>query len=483
MLIRVDNPSPSDGRTASSSTDRGESDEKGLSMSRIHPATLTWAEVDPSRHAFDATVVHDVVRSVVPRPSATLSFDDGGIYNNSEAEQWRDAAGRALVECYGPWASGWNWGRGEGDHDGGPLGTWCCPQHSISSPDATLLKVADSLIEWRRWLESLAVVFADVVPRLDPGQAPDELTRAWQRAVGRVVRMVAARTKAESGWYGHCHQVIGWLLTVAAIPEDRHDQLISEAIGGRFESWIQPEPRLVNEIADELARRLSGQPEPAEPLDALAAWLSVRAKINWSAVSGPVRQDLTGDSDAIDAYFSAHHKDWFELSQALDQVRLAVSANETLTFALVSTWQRRVLDVPEALFRTGTAWAKRGRERYDRPTDLPQIFEQCLAEATDPGLPLPSRAARVYLDVAFFHPFDDGNARSAALALYFVLAREGIVLDRAAPILDTVRLADDEEGAAGLATLIESLINDMRLPPTRPASAGDLGGDGLAGKD
>jgi hypothetical protein len=275
------------------------------------------------------------------------------------------------------------------------------------------------------------------------------------------VRVVAARTEAESGWYGHCHQVLGWLLTVAAIPEDRHALLISGAIGGRFESWTEPEPRLVNEIADELARRLTGRPEPAEPLDALAAWRSVRAKIDWSAVSGPVRQDLTGDIDAIDAYFSARHKDWFELSQALDQVRQAVVTNEALSFALLSTWQRGVLDVPEALFRTGTAWAKRGRERYDRPADLPQIFEECLAEATDPSLPLPSRAARVYLDVAFFHPFDDGNARSAALALYFVLAREGIVLDRAAPILDTVRLADDEEGAAGLASLIETLINDM----------------------
>ncbi|MEV0804914.1 hypothetical protein [Micromonospora sp. NPDC050200] len=37
------------------------------------------------------------------------------------------------------------------------------------------------------------------------------------------------------------------------------------------------------------------------------------------------------------------------------------------------------------------------------------MFEDCLAEATD-DLPLPSRAARVYLDVAFFHRFDDGNA-------------------------------------------------------------------------
>jgi prophage maintenance system killer protein len=46
----------------------------------------------------------------------------------------------------------------------------------------------------------------------------------------------------------------------------------------------------------------------------------------------------------------------------------------------------------------------------------------------------PAWAARVHLDVLHFHPFADGNARSAALALYFVLAREAVVLGRAAPL-------------------------------------------------
>src|SRR5262249_49378662 len=36
------------------------------------------------------------------------------------------------------------------------------------------------------------------------------------------------------------------------------------------------------------------------------------------------------------------------------------------------------------------------------------------------------RAARVYLDVIFVHPFPDGNARLARLAAYFVLRRAGL---------------------------------------------------------
>jgi hypothetical protein len=43
------------------------------------------------------------------------------------------------------------------------------------------------------------------------------------------------------------------------------------------------------------------------------------------------------------------------------------------------------------------------------------------------------RAARVYLDICFFHPFPDGNARAARLALDHVLTREGLALRVADP--------------------------------------------------
>jgi prophage maintenance system killer protein len=73
-----------------------------------------------------------------------------------------------------------------------------------------------------------------------------------------------------------------------------------------------------------------------------------------------------------------------------------------------------------------------------------------------------ARAARAYLDVAFFHPFDDGNARLAGLVLQFVLLREGIELDEVAPILTTVRRADDADGAADLARLVHGIAAATR---------------------
>jgi hypothetical protein len=162
--------------------------------------------------------------------------------------------------------------------------------------------------------------------------------------------------------------------------------------------------------------------------------------------------------DAIAEY--ADERD-FELPAALEEVRRAAADGGPLTFALLARWQRIVLEVDEACFRTGPAFAKLGRERYAWWPELPALFDRCLAEATDDEVPLPSRAARVYLDVAFVHPFDDGNARSAMLALYYVLAREGVVLDHAAPILRVSRVAHDAIGARGLAGLIEVLITSM----------------------
>ncbi|MFG2557055.1 Fic family protein [Streptomyces sp. NPDC048581] len=123
----------------------------------------------------------------------------------------------------------------------------------------------------------------------------------------------------------------------------------------------------------------------------------------------------------------------------------------------MANWQRTVLHRDAVAFRTMPAFAKGGRERYSLAPDTQARFEHCLAESASPDLPLPSRAARTYLEVLFFHPFEDGNARAATLALAFVLGREGVSLDQVHP-LQATRWADDAEGAADLAVLLGILI-------------------------
>ncbi|MGW4224282.1 Fic family protein [Streptomyces bauhiniae] len=130
-----------------------------------------------------------------------------------------------------------------------------------------------------------------------------------------------------------------------------------------------------------------------------------------------------------------------------------------LDFALLAGWQREVLG-GEAPFRSGDAYAKGGRERYALTAHTRADFAACLREATTSALPLAARAARAYLDVAFFHPFVDGNARAALLSLVHVLAREGVVLPEVGP-LQVTRYADDAAGAADLATLV-GVLNRRR---------------------
>ncbi|MGA5566367.1 Fic family protein [Streptomyces platensis] len=150
---------------------------------------------------------------------------------------------------------------------------------------------------------------------------------------------------------------------------------------------------------------------------------------------------------------------------ALDLAFADAEQGRPLTFALMAKWQRTVLGRDLVGFRTMPAFAKGGRERYGLAPDTRARFERCLSESAQPDMPLPSRAARTYLDTLFFHPFEDGNGRAAILALAFVLAREGVLLDQVHP-LQTTRWADDAEGATDLAVLLGILITaaERRLP-------------------
>ncbi|WP_305789753.1 Fic family protein [Symbioplanes lichenis] len=160
------------------------------------------------------------------------------------------------------------------------------------------------------------------------------------------------------------------------------------------------------------------------------------------------------------------------LLDALHQVHDAAAGPEPLHFALLARWQAVVLGVPAVGFRTGTAYAKAGRERYGLgPTTRPR-FATCLTEATDPRLPLAARAARVYLDVAFVHPFPDGNARAALLCLAFVLHRDHATIHPAAPALTLVRRADDLPGTVDFVRLIDLLMRPGRLRSATELSAG-----------
>ncbi|MET9921187.1 Fic family protein [Streptomyces sp. NPDC006435] len=204
--------------------------------------------------------------------------------------------------------------------------------------------------------------------------------------------------------------------------------------------------------------------------DALAAWVQVRNQIDWTSAAGQMPDPVEPIVDGLTTWCAEGRRSsdlarGHRLLAALAQSRADASCRRPLTCALLAEWQQLVLGMPEVQFRQGDAFAKDGRERYALTPHTQRDFEHCLRESADPQVPLASRAARVYLDVAFFHPFPDGNARLAMLTLAYVLELEGIRLDQVGP-LQTTRYADDAAGAADLAALVFVLIRSTHQRAT-----------------
>jgi len=190
--------------------------------------------------------------------------------------------------------------------------------------------------------------------------------------------------------------------------------------------------------------------------DDLLTWCRIREEIDWAGAAGPPPGPVQGRTDGLAEYAADRAGG---LPAALRRARADLAG--PLTYGRLAGWQAEVLGVRAVGFRTGPAYAKGGRDRYGLHPDTPDRFRRCLAEADDRRMPVTARAARVYLDIAFFHPFPDGNGRAALLALDFVLRRYGIALDLVAPLC-VVRRPDDPDGALDLVRLIDALIRGAR---------------------
>ncbi|WP_331738053.1 hypothetical protein [Streptomyces sp. NBC_01276] len=231
----------------------------------------------------------------------------------------------------------------------------------------------------------------------------------------------------------------------------------------------------MEDVAERLA--LSLRPDDGadadQPLpDHLESWLAVRATVPWQEVQnrdtgGPVIPSCDGaaqDIRSIDAAVDPSRAEG--LLAALKLARADAERGARLDFELLRGWQQHVLDAPLAPpFRSLPAFAKEGRERYGIGPEARARLDACPAESgadAGPPLPLTVRAARAHLDVCFFHLFDDGNARSAFLALVFVLARESVALDDVRLIRHVTFHAGNPQDALILAGYI-----DLHLVETR----------------
>jgi len=386
-----------------------------------HPSRLSWADVSPAREPKAAALTLEAVAQVALPAVPAHGLPDRR--RELDVELGIDALLRGR---FGAWAGGWRWSMGEGSLGGGPVVGWCCPPHSIwlaadRGPLDTARRAAAGLLSWRDWIRELADLFA----RSDPALPYVE---ALERRALEVVERVAQRTGGEDAWYAHAHQVLAWFLESLGHPDP--DKAVSRAVGGRFESWCSPPPSELLDVAltlrDEVLRRRPGH------VDALDVWWRSRRETAW-ATPGALRPQGGGSTDALLEHVVRHDAAIAEdrgarMFDALSAMREQARAGAPLTVALLQGWQRLVLGPgADVSLRTHHAWAKEGRERYgvDR---LARRLDEAIAGTADEGLDPVARAARVYLDLCFLHPFVDGNARAARLTLDFVLTRAGRAL-------------------------------------------------------
>ena len=407
-------------------------------MSATQPWSLRWCDVDPSRRTLDLRPAREIADRLLPR-AATDEVDD----------ELEDAIDVELLRAYGFWAAGWRWAL----HDGGPVRAWCCSRDSLpSARDKD--GIARALADWNAWLESVRAAF-ETIDRETNGQSP---ASRIERAAGRILALVVERTGCEDAWYSTFATTLGWYIE-RIDPNAGVPRRVAEIVGGRFQSWLEPAPDVAGRVCVDIGERMAAQrPAPATE-DALAQWCALR-RSTWGhdRLHPPTRVTNDGHLAYIERYDRARDVIRAERMQgALMQIRAAAIRDEPLEWALLARCQRSVLGLdadPE--FRTADAFAKNGHERYAVPPGGRRDFERCLAEANDRKIVL-GVAARVYLDVCFFHPFEDGNARAARLALDWVLTRAGLALHVAEPIFALPRWADDARAMTVIVVLLDHL--------------------------
>jgi hypothetical protein len=423
---------------------------------------LRWSDFAAPLAAFDPEPARRIATALLHHPPARL--------NDEKRRALGDAIDRRLLAAYGPWVAGWTWAASE-PGGGGPVRGWCCAPHSLLSkrpgePAASVERVVGAVAEWRAFLVELKGRFGD----LRRASADRAVEDAVEFAAARLLPFVIERTDAEDAWYQTFARIVSWFLEDAGHDADRVGPLVGAALGGRFASWTAPDERTAQAVCADVGRLVAagetGKPEVA-PDDALERWLALRGGCFGDFPARDGMEPAPADGHRAFIAGPEHGRDperAARMSAALDACRASALRDEPLDLARLTDWQALVLGVRAAPCRTTDAFAKGGRERYGTLGGaLCERLTECLAEATDTAVPVAVRAARAYLDVSFFHPFSDGNARAARLALDHVLTRAGLALFSAEPVFLVSRAASDRWAAAYLAWVVDHLSG--RSPP------------------
>jgi hypothetical protein len=197
---------------------------------------MTWRDVDPATHPFDAGKALDVVRDVVSSPDPESGRPRGLRSTNAIA--------RGLAEHYGSWAYGWYNNVDESPHSGVIIRE--LPTSGLGSDglEQQAQRYTSALLQWRAWLEELATVFAQFAP--GPDKDSEETLRLRERAVAPLVTLVVERTGAGELWRGACAQALTWYFESTGMSSLEAEELADEVVDSAFESWIAPDAEAID---------------------------------------------------------------------------------------------------------------------------------------------------------------------------------------------------------------------------------------------
>jgi hypothetical protein len=191
-------------------------------------------------------------------------------------------------------------------------------------------------------------------------------------------------------------------------------------------------------------------------IDALSLHLAATAQVNWACPPDGLARRLgllmpggaavcpDPHNQFINRWDAGRAADRAErMRQALDLLRECALRGRPVCWTWMQEVQRVVLGHGETGFRRGPAWAKGGREWYGSWAGLEGEFARKIAADDADDVHPVAKAVRLFLDLCFFHPFPDGNARAARLWLAYLLRRGGCAMAFVEPLFVVERFAGD----------------------------------------
>ncbi|CAJ1365164.1 unnamed protein product [Effrenium voratum] len=384
---------------------------------------------------------------------------DGPEATDDEMDGWQNSTFEALqpavLKCCGEWADYWTFGSAACSY-----GYWYVrPPYNDMKPSVEL--IITDLKRWQKILVDLEDEFAQLRSRC----SAYELSEHLETAIAQLLRHCPAFATdvpwhvGFEMWYQPFADLVGWYLSSTGL-EETHLKLletVTNAIRG-FQSYSCP-PDTALAVVRKVAPAYNSK---FEQVDSTSDWLGSRAAMV-ASTAPPVEGTANEDShlrfiDSVDA--ARDSKRAADLRYALDDCRKTALTGVPLDLSHLTRWQSFLLGesrTSDLSFRQHDAYAKQGRERYPFDENTESKFRERLAEANSDE-PLALRACRAYLDVCFFHPFEDCNSRMARLVFDFLLTQAGYALSTSEPIFMFARSARDAEGAKAMVQLVESLL-------------------------